>query len=152
MKHCQKATTGFSLVELLIVTAILVMITASASGALFSLWGYYAANRQIQHDQQHADLALLAITRDTRMSKGVIYAGHNTLVLATGADEEPIIYGLDGQFLTRSAPQDWPSSFGGATIGGFIAYHNYENRLTITITGTDGLELGTTVSLQRFVP
>ena len=147
-----KIKRGFTLIEILTVSVIMVLFSISLVAIFLSTFRGGTKAQVLQQIHQDGDFALKAITREVRRAKTIDCTAANILTLTTTYDVTPIVYQLDidsnrlasvsgsiTSYLTGTLGEVSPLSFECITVpsGGQIVTISF----TITKTGTQNQEI-----------
>jgi prepilin-type N-terminal cleavage/methylation domain-containing protein len=136
-----KRRGGFTLTEVIIALAILLIVVVSAGAVFMSAMQSFALNKQLQDDQYNVRMALVALSQDAHKSREADVTG-GVLTLSGGA--ETVTYTVvNGELLRNGAALTEEGALDAmtATVSG--------KRLTVTIEGRHNLTLTTEVMLSR---
>ena len=77
--HPRRAEAGFSIIEMLIATAIMMVVTAATFGLMNPAQGMFAAQPEVSDMQQRLRIAVETLKKDLLMAGAGTYSGNNKL-------------------------------------------------------------------------
>ena len=164
-----KKNKGLTLIEVVVVLAIIGFVIAAAGNAMISMFQAHIASERTLTDQHNVRLALLNITRQVRhgVEVDVQYPGPSNWLQLTYAYGTPdaitVRYEIAADGLLRRDHIDGPGNIASLVpfipveLNSFLATRlNDEeseasdgNWLQLTLVGTEGAEVETMVSIYR---
>ena len=139
---------GFTLTELVISLAILLVVVVLAGSVFMAAVESFALSRQLQDDQYNVRMALLSICQEAHRGVTAAYDG-GALTLARTDGGSVVRYAVaDGELTRVVASGTTPVAFTGAALTSMTA-EAADGRLTVTVKGPNQLELKTQVMLTR---
>jgi Tfp pilus assembly protein PilW len=77
--HSKRAEAGFSIIEMLIATAIMMVVTAATFGLMNPAQGMFVAQPEVSDMQQRLRIAVDTLKKDLLMAGAGTYSGNNKL-------------------------------------------------------------------------